>query len=56
MTFGFSICAVPLQVTLVTYFGLELEILEGYQKMVKYIITNIERVVLVLVDFQNKLL
>jgi len=28
MTFGFNICVMPLQVVLVTYFGLELETLE----------------------------
>ena len=33
MIFGFSICALPLQVTLVTYFGLELGTLEDGQPL-----------------------
>ena len=31
MTFGFSVCAVSLQVALVVYFGLELGTLRGRQ-------------------------
>jgi len=49
MIFGFSLCVVPLLVTQVIYFRLELKNLrvENYQKVVRCVVANTRREMLV---------